>query len=131
MMKGAFESVGLQPACELPDIFLLLSWDLLNNLLIFPHQLPDNLVHQHCANSSVTLGHPGSCLSRLLFLCFSPVRVVFDKVNGFLFICFQQTCGCYFSTSNQRSSQFYSDPHEAVKDIPNGATVLVGGGMVI
>uniref|UniRef100_A0A674PJK2 Succinyl-CoA:3-ketoacid-coenzyme A transferase n=1 Tax=Takifugu rubripes TaxID=31033 RepID=A0A674PJK2_TAKRU len=34
---------------------------------------------------------------------------------------------CYFSTSNQRSSQFYSDPFEAVKDIPNGATVLVGG----
>uniref|UniRef100_A0A674NQE8 Succinyl-CoA:3-ketoacid-coenzyme A transferase n=1 Tax=Takifugu rubripes TaxID=31033 RepID=A0A674NQE8_TAKRU len=40
---------------------------------------------------------------------------------------FQQTCSCYFSTSNQRSSQFYSDPFEAVKDIPNGATVLVGG----
>uniref|UniRef100_A0A674MB81 Succinyl-CoA:3-ketoacid-coenzyme A transferase n=1 Tax=Takifugu rubripes TaxID=31033 RepID=A0A674MB81_TAKRU len=38
-----------------------------------------------------------------------------------------QTCSCYFSTSNQRSSQFYSDPFEAVKDIPNGATVLVGG----
>uniref|UniRef100_H3CHS4 Succinyl-CoA:3-ketoacid-coenzyme A transferase n=1 Tax=Tetraodon nigroviridis TaxID=99883 RepID=H3CHS4_TETNG len=37
------------------------------------------------------------------------------------------TCGCYFSTSNQRSSQFYTDPFEAVKDIPNGATVLVGG----
>lgn len=44
---------------------------------------------------------------------------------------FQQTCGCYFSTSNQRSSQFYSDPFEAVKDIPNGATVLVGGETVI
>lgn len=41
--------------------------------------------------------------------------------------CFLQTCGCYFSTSNQRSSQFYTDPFEAVKDIPNGATVLVGG----
>uniref|UniRef100_A0A674PDA6 Succinyl-CoA:3-ketoacid-coenzyme A transferase n=1 Tax=Takifugu rubripes TaxID=31033 RepID=A0A674PDA6_TAKRU len=39
----------------------------------------------------------------------------------------EQTCSCYFSTSNQRSSQFYSDPFEAVKDIPNGATVLVGG----
>uniref|UniRef100_A0A671V7J7 Succinyl-CoA:3-ketoacid-coenzyme A transferase n=1 Tax=Sparus aurata TaxID=8175 RepID=A0A671V7J7_SPAAU len=37
------------------------------------------------------------------------------------------TCGCYFSTSCQRSSQFYSDPTDAVKDIPNGATVLVGG----
>ncbi|XP_068995258.1 succinyl-CoA:3-ketoacid coenzyme A transferase 1, mitochondrial isoform X2 [Embiotoca jacksoni] len=38
-----------------------------------------------------------------------------------------KTCGCYFSTSGQRSSQFYSDPTEAVKDIPNGATILVGG----
>lgn len=38
-----------------------------------------------------------------------------------------QTCGCYFSTSSQRCSQFYSDPKEAVKDIPNGATILVGG----
>uniref|UniRef100_A0A673AC37 Succinyl-CoA:3-ketoacid-coenzyme A transferase n=1 Tax=Sphaeramia orbicularis TaxID=375764 RepID=A0A673AC37_9TELE len=38
-----------------------------------------------------------------------------------------KACGCYFSTSNQRSSQFYSDPTEAVKDISNGATVLVGG----
>uniref|UniRef100_A0A3B5LAV1 3-oxoacid CoA transferase 1a n=1 Tax=Xiphophorus couchianus TaxID=32473 RepID=A0A3B5LAV1_9TELE len=40
---------------------------------------------------------------------------------------FLQTCGCYFSTSSPRSSQFYSDPIEAVKDIPNGATILVGG----
>uniref|UniRef100_A0A671PDD7 Succinyl-CoA:3-ketoacid-coenzyme A transferase n=1 Tax=Sinocyclocheilus anshuiensis TaxID=1608454 RepID=A0A671PDD7_9TELE len=27
----------------------------------------------------------------------------------------------------QRSGQFYSDPLDAVKDIPNGATILVGG----
>eukprot|EP00064_Thunnus_orientalis_P005583 superscaffoldBa00000553_g5597 len=38
-----------------------------------------------------------------------------------------KTCGCYFSTSNQRSSQFYSNPADAVKDIPSGATILVGG----
>uniref|UniRef100_A0A671PIV7 Succinyl-CoA:3-ketoacid-coenzyme A transferase n=1 Tax=Sinocyclocheilus anshuiensis TaxID=1608454 RepID=A0A671PIV7_9TELE len=38
-----------------------------------------------------------------------------------------KTCGCYFSTSSQRSGQFYSDPLDAVKDIPNGATILVGG----
>ncbi|XP_051278516.1 3-oxoacid CoA transferase 1a [Dicentrarchus labrax] len=38
-----------------------------------------------------------------------------------------KSCGCYFSTSSQRRSRFYSDPAEAVKDIPNGATVLVGG----
>uniref|UniRef100_A0A3Q3ANX2 Succinyl-CoA:3-ketoacid-coenzyme A transferase n=1 Tax=Kryptolebias marmoratus TaxID=37003 RepID=A0A3Q3ANX2_KRYMA len=47
----------------------------------------------------------------------------------FLITCstFLQTCGCYFSTSSLRSSKFYSDPAEAVKDIPNGATILVGG----
>lgn len=84
-MKGAFEPVWLELACELPDIFLLLSWDLFNGSLLFPHQLLNNLVQQHCANSSVALGHMGSCLSRLIFLCFSPVRVVLDKVNGFLF----------------------------------------------
>uniref|UniRef100_A0A8C6UPY0 Succinyl-CoA:3-ketoacid-coenzyme A transferase n=1 Tax=Neogobius melanostomus TaxID=47308 RepID=A0A8C6UPY0_9GOBI len=38
-----------------------------------------------------------------------------------------QVGGCYFSTSFQKRSKFYSDPTEAVKDIPNGATVLVGG----
>uniref|UniRef100_A0A8C7JBY0 Succinyl-CoA:3-ketoacid-coenzyme A transferase n=1 Tax=Oncorhynchus kisutch TaxID=8019 RepID=A0A8C7JBY0_ONCKI len=36
-------------------------------------------------------------------------------------------CGCSFSTSSQRKSQFYTDPTEAVKDIPSGATILVGG----
>ncbi|XP_064882875.1 succinyl-CoA:3-ketoacid coenzyme A transferase 1, mitochondrial-like isoform X2 [Oncorhynchus nerka] len=34
---------------------------------------------------------------------------------------------CGFSTSSQRKSQFYTDPTEAVKDIPSGATILVGG----
>ncbi|XP_010766977.1 succinyl-CoA:3-ketoacid coenzyme A transferase 1, mitochondrial [Notothenia coriiceps] len=38
-----------------------------------------------------------------------------------------KTCGCYFSTSSQRRSKFYKDSSEAVKDIPNGATILVGG----
>uniref|UniRef100_A0A8C7ZQY6 Succinyl-CoA:3-ketoacid-coenzyme A transferase n=1 Tax=Oryzias sinensis TaxID=183150 RepID=A0A8C7ZQY6_9TELE len=38
-----------------------------------------------------------------------------------------ETCGCSFSTSSLRSSQFYSDPSEAVKDIPDGAVILVGG----
>ncbi|PKU41857.1 succinyl- :3-ketoacid coenzyme a transferase mitochondrial [Limosa lapponica baueri] len=36
-------------------------------------------------------------------------------------------CGCYFSTSCHRNTKFYTDPVEAVKDIPNGATILVGG----
>ncbi|NP_001083240.1 3-oxoacid CoA-transferase 1 L homeolog [Xenopus laevis] len=38
-----------------------------------------------------------------------------------------KSCSCYFSTSNQRHSKFYSDPVEAVKDIPDGSTLLVGG----
>uniref|UniRef100_A0A8D3E1N4 Succinyl-CoA:3-ketoacid-coenzyme A transferase n=1 Tax=Scophthalmus maximus TaxID=52904 RepID=A0A8D3E1N4_SCOMX len=33
----------------------------------------------------------------------------------------------YIGFFYQRTSQFYSDPTEAVKDIPNGATILVGG----
>uniref|UniRef100_A0A4W4GU99 Succinyl-CoA:3-ketoacid-coenzyme A transferase n=1 Tax=Electrophorus electricus TaxID=8005 RepID=A0A4W4GU99_ELEEL len=38
-----------------------------------------------------------------------------------------RTCGCYFSTSSHRRSKFYSSATEAVKDIPDGATILVGG----
>ncbi|XP_041256945.1 succinyl-CoA:3-ketoacid coenzyme A transferase 1, mitochondrial [Onychostruthus taczanowskii] len=38
-----------------------------------------------------------------------------------------EICGCYFSTSCHRNTKFYTDPVEAVKDIPNGATILVGG----
>ncbi|XP_016314720.1 succinyl-CoA:3-ketoacid coenzyme A transferase 1, mitochondrial-like isoform X1 [Sinocyclocheilus anshuiensis] len=49
------------------------------------------------------------------------------KTNISRFSIGKQTCGCYFSTSSQRSGQFYSDPLDAVKDIPNGATILVGG----
>uniref|UniRef100_K7GHE7 Succinyl-CoA:3-ketoacid-coenzyme A transferase n=1 Tax=Pelodiscus sinensis TaxID=13735 RepID=K7GHE7_PELSI len=36
-------------------------------------------------------------------------------------------CGCCFSTSSHRNTKFYTDAVEAVKDIPDGATVLVGG----
>lgn len=38
-----------------------------------------------------------------------------------------KTCGCYFSTSSHRRSRFYESPKDAVKDIPDGATILVGG----
>lgn len=38
-----------------------------------------------------------------------------------------QACACYFSTSNHRESKFYSNALDAVKDIPDGATLLVGG----
>ncbi|XP_053557214.1 succinyl-CoA:3-ketoacid coenzyme A transferase 1, mitochondrial-like [Bombina bombina] len=36
-------------------------------------------------------------------------------------------CGSYFSTSSHQNAKFYSDPVEAVKDIPDGSTLLVGG----
>nr|BAE27096.1 unnamed protein product [Mus musculus] len=36
-------------------------------------------------------------------------------------------CVCYFSVSTRHHTKFYTDPVEAVKDIPNGATLLVGG----
>nr|XP_056704259.1 succinyl-CoA:3-ketoacid coenzyme A transferase 1, mitochondrial [Euleptes europaea] len=38
-----------------------------------------------------------------------------------------KTCGCYFSTSSCYNTKFYTDPVEAVKDIPSGSTLLVGG----
>ncbi|XP_006007174.1 3-oxoacid CoA transferase 1a isoform X2 [Latimeria chalumnae] len=38
-----------------------------------------------------------------------------------------KSCGCYFSTSSHREAKFYNDPVEAVKDIPDGSTLLVGG----
>lgn len=38
-----------------------------------------------------------------------------------------KTCGCSFSTSSNRRSKFYTNPTDAVKDIPDGATILVGG----
>ncbi|KAL7827230.1 hypothetical protein SRHO_G00329480 [Serrasalmus rhombeus] len=34
---------------------------------------------------------------------------------------------CYFSTAPRRPSHFYSNTTDAVKDIPDGATILVGG----
>ncbi|XP_007487472.1 succinyl-CoA:3-ketoacid coenzyme A transferase 1, mitochondrial [Monodelphis domestica] len=34
---------------------------------------------------------------------------------------------CYFSTSSCHHTQFYKDPVDAVKDIPDGSTILVGG----
>ncbi|XP_075905617.1 succinyl-CoA:3-ketoacid coenzyme A transferase 1, mitochondrial isoform X1 [Nelusetta ayraudi] len=48
------------------------------------------------------------------------------KIN-FSHLQLSKTCGSYFSTSSKRSSSFYSNPADAVKDIPNGATILVGG----
>ncbi|XP_019120058.1 succinyl-CoA:3-ketoacid coenzyme A transferase 1, mitochondrial [Larimichthys crocea] len=48
------------------------------------------------------------------------------KLNA-AYLQLSKTSGCYFSTSSQRSSQFYSDPTDAIKDIPDGATILVGG----
>ncbi|XP_069740159.1 succinyl-CoA:3-ketoacid coenzyme A transferase 1, mitochondrial-like isoform X1 [Narcine bancroftii] len=39
----------------------------------------------------------------------------------------RQGCSSLFSTSVQRPTKFYDDPVAAVKDIPDGCTVLVGG----
>ncbi|XP_067885077.1 succinyl-CoA:3-ketoacid coenzyme A transferase 1, mitochondrial-like [Heterodontus francisci] len=36
-------------------------------------------------------------------------------------------CTCLFSTSSPRRTKFYDDPVSAVKDIPDGCTLLVGG----
>uniref|UniRef100_A0AAR2M388 Succinyl-CoA:3-ketoacid-coenzyme A transferase n=1 Tax=Pygocentrus nattereri TaxID=42514 RepID=A0AAR2M388_PYGNA len=38
-----------------------------------------------------------------------------------------QVSVCYFSTAPRRPSHFYSNTTDAVKDIPDGATILVGG----
>lgn len=36
-------------------------------------------------------------------------------------------CVSYFSTGMRRHATFYTDPVEAVKDIPDGAKILFGG----
>ncbi|KAK7934262.1 hypothetical protein WMY93_005158 [Mugilogobius chulae] len=54
-----------------------------------------------------------------------PRRISLHFYNHPLSKC--KASGCYFSTSSQRKSKFYTNPTEAVKDIPNGATILVGG----
>uniref|UniRef100_A0A8C7WJW0 Succinyl-CoA:3-ketoacid-coenzyme A transferase n=1 Tax=Oncorhynchus mykiss TaxID=8022 RepID=A0A8C7WJW0_ONCMY len=38
-----------------------------------------------------------------------------------------RVCGCCFSTSCPRDARFFTDPTEAVKDIPDDSTLLVGG----
>jgi hypothetical protein len=35
--------------------------------------------------------------------------------------------GCAFSTSARRNAKFFEDAVEAVKDIPDGSKLLVGG----
>ncbi|XP_063996660.1 succinyl-CoA:3-ketoacid coenzyme A transferase 1, mitochondrial isoform X3 [Pogoniulus pusillus] len=55
-------------------------------------------------------------LSRRILLPAARVRGAVAEISG-----------CYFSTSCHRNTKFYTDPVEAVKDIPNGATILVGG----
>uniref|UniRef100_A0A8C9SQQ3 Succinyl-CoA:3-ketoacid-coenzyme A transferase n=1 Tax=Scleropages formosus TaxID=113540 RepID=A0A8C9SQQ3_SCLFO len=41
--------------------------------------------------------------------------------------CWRVICCCYLSTTSNRYTQFYNNPFDAVKDIPNGSTLLVGG----
>uniref|UniRef100_A0A8C9VC00 Succinyl-CoA:3-ketoacid-coenzyme A transferase n=1 Tax=Scleropages formosus TaxID=113540 RepID=A0A8C9VC00_SCLFO len=45
----------------------------------------------------------------------------------FFFLLPPQICCCYLSTTSNRYTQFYNNPFDAVKDIPNGSTLLVGG----
>ncbi|XP_023658702.1 succinyl-CoA:3-ketoacid coenzyme A transferase 1, mitochondrial [Paramormyrops kingsleyae] len=51
--------------------------------------------------------------------CRAHVNVASRSVN--------KICGCYLSTSSNRKAQFYNNPLDAVKDIPSGSTLLVGG----
>ncbi|XP_059830239.1 3-oxoacid CoA transferase 1a isoform X3 [Hypanus sabinus] len=44
-----------------------------------------------------------------------------------IFTPWRQGCSCFFSTSAQRPTKFYDDAEAAVKDIPDGSTLLVGG----
>ena len=36
---------------------------------------------------------------------------------------------CCFSTTRKQSARFYEDAEEAVKDIPDNSTLLVGGNL--
>lgn len=49
------------------------------------------------------------------------------RTLGAAWIAHAKGCGCSFSTSISHNAKFYGDPIEAVKDIPNGSTLLVGG----
>uniref|UniRef100_A0AAR2J5G1 Succinyl-CoA:3-ketoacid-coenzyme A transferase n=1 Tax=Pygocentrus nattereri TaxID=42514 RepID=A0AAR2J5G1_PYGNA len=59
-----------------------------------------------------------SVLCSLFSLC-----VTEHSLQGFWFF----VSVCYFSTAPRRPSHFYSNTTDAVKDIPDGATILVGG----
>ena len=59
----------------------------------------------------------------ICFLCKVKLQMI---VHWKCFLTFQG-CVRYFSVSTCRHTKFYTDPVEAVKDIPNGATLLVGG----
>ncbi|KAB1281677.1 Succinyl-CoA:3-ketoacid coenzyme A transferase 1; mitochondrial [Camelus dromedarius] len=47
--------------------------------------------------------------------------------KGILVIICDRGCVSYFSISTRCHTKFYTDPVEAVKDIPDGAKILVGG----
>lgn len=52
------------------------------------------------------------------------VKAISINNNNFHFI---QILTCKFSTSKSSSKKIYNDVNEAVKDIPDGAKLLVGG----
>ncbi|KAK6305240.1 hypothetical protein J4Q44_G00240200 [Coregonus suidteri] len=49
------------------------------------------------------------------------------RQKGILSVQYGKVYGCYFSSSCPRDARFFTDPTEAVKDIPDGSTLLVGG----
>lgn len=50
----------------------------------FSHPLLNNLDRQYCTNRIAALRHLASCLSRMIFVCFSPGSVAFHQLNGFI-----------------------------------------------
>ncbi|KAI4895381.1 hypothetical protein NFI96_025645 [Prochilodus magdalenae] len=57
----------------------------------------------------------------------APLSTLLQAGNRFRLRSLPKVCVCYFSTAPRRASRFYSNPADAVKDIPDGATILVGG----
>ena len=64
----------------------------------------------------------GSNLSRMLMETLSAVTIV---ICSFIFQ--PSILSCKFSTSSRRLLKLYNNGEEAVKDIPDGAKLLVGG----
>uniref|UniRef100_A0A8C8ERC1 Succinyl-CoA:3-ketoacid-coenzyme A transferase n=1 Tax=Oncorhynchus tshawytscha TaxID=74940 RepID=A0A8C8ERC1_ONCTS len=105
--------VRLAPPCQLRELDVIKGHEVLTAVNCKFQQL---LFTNFLLEPSPALWEALLSTNHLLFFC---------KLG--LFLCVPQMCGCSYSTSSQRNSQFYTDPTDAVKDIPSGATILVGG----